>query len=204
MLGQIFYTTFKISGKNCINLTKITLKRADQLAKEIEKISIKINASKENISLITYIISNSNLSTNVTNCLNKIKDLYTLSDSIEQGLINLESVIDENEFEHLKVQHEYHLSQYQLRKEESLENFKSSLDANHSMKIAKYESKKKVLCRKDRKFFKTLLKNDIESYKNLGTLPEMKQPKNQNSALLEEIQLDFDQNELDQFFGDKL
>jgi len=32
---------------------------------------------------------------------------------------------------------------------------------------------------------------------------EVSLPKNQNGAILEEIQLDFDQNELEQFFSDE-
>lgn len=39
-------------------------------------------------------------------------------------------------------------------------------------------------------------------HKNLGTMPKTEQVSKRNGAILEEIVLDYDQNELDQFFND--
>lgn len=176
-------------------------KKADGVAQEISKVTSRITASKENLSLITHIISNSNLCGNITNCLENIKTLYTLSDKIERDLINLENLIEEIEFEKLRVQHQYHLQQYELRKEESLESFKNTLEEAHSKKVAEYEAKKKNVMEQRQKTFQDAFKSDLEIYKSLGTLPEINQRK-QNGALLEEIQLDYDPRELDQFFNE--
>lgn len=176
-------------------------KKADGVAQNINKITSRITASKENLSLITHILSTSNLPGNIANCLENIKTLYTLSDKIERELIDLENLIDEVEFEKLKKQHRFHLQQYELRKEESLESFKNTLEENHSKKVAEYEAKKKNVMEQRQKTFQDAFKSDLEIYKSLGTLPEINQRK-QNGALLEEIQLDYDPSELDQFFNE--
>ncbi|XP_018562640.1 dysbindin [Anoplophora glabripennis] len=176
-------------------------KKAEIVAQDITKITSNITCSKENLSLITHILSNSNLPGNIGNCLENIKSLYTLSDKIESGLIDLENLIDEIEFEKLKVQHQFHLQQYELRKEESLESFKNTLEENHTRKVAEYEAKKKSVMEERQKAFQDAFKSDLEVYKSLGTLPEINQRK-QNGALLEEIQIDYDPSELDQFFNE--
>ncbi|KAJ8958904.1 hypothetical protein NQ318_019672 [Aromia moschata] len=184
------------------NTNEENASKANRVASDIDKISTKIASDKQNVALISHILLNSNLSANITNCLSSIKDLYAVSESLEKRLIELESVIEETEFQNLKVQHKYHLAQYQLKKEESLEKFKKTLEENHSKNVAEYEAKKKSIFQERQKVFQDAFKSDIELYKSLGTLPEMNNRKKQNGALLEEIQIDFDQSELDQFFSD--
>ncbi|KAG5897134.1 hypothetical protein JTB14_025087 [Gonioctena quinquepunctata] len=177
-------------------------KNAEKAAHEIERISAKINANKTNLELIEHIFTNSKLADNISRCLNAINDLYRSSEKIEHDLIKLETLMDEGDFQRLQRQHKYHLDQYQIRKEESLETFKSNLNEKHTKKIADYDASKKIVLEERQKVFQDAFKTDLEMYKSMGTIPEISHSKKQNGALLEEIQLDFDQNELDQFFND--
>ncbi|KAJ8916299.1 hypothetical protein NQ315_016440 [Exocentrus adspersus] len=176
-------------------------KKADEVAEEIDKVTHKITSSKKNLSLITHILSTSNLVQNITNCLDNVRDLYAQTDRIEKDLIDLENLIDEVQFENLKSKHRYHLEQYEERKSETLKSFHKSLEDNHSKKLEEYEAKKKREMEERQRVFQDAFKADLEIYKNLGALPETNQSQ-RNGAILEEIQIDYDPNELDQFFNE--
>ncbi|CAH0546810.1 unnamed protein product [Brassicogethes aeneus] len=176
--------------------------KAEDLAYEIQNISKHVKSEKEDIGLITHILTQSNLTANISNCLKQVKNLHDTCNNVEKGLIALEDLINLNDFENIKKQHAYHLKQYEVRKQESLGSFKTNLETDHQKKILKHEANKKKILEERQKVFQEAFKSDLEVYKNLGTIPKLKLPKKQ-SALLEEIQLDFDQNELDQFFGEK-
>lgn len=176
-------------------------KDADRIALEVDQISGKINSQKENLELLSHILSTSSLTSNITRCLDSINDLYKTSHSVEAELVKLESLIDQMGFENLKNRHNYHLNQYELRKEESLEKFQIKLEESHDKKVAEYEASKKAVQQERQKVFQDAFKTDMELYKSMGTIPEITK-KGQNGALLEEIQIDYDQKELDQFFND--
>ncbi|CAG9859577.1 unnamed protein product [Phyllotreta striolata] len=187
------------------DLHELNEKNAAEAAKaagEIEKITKFVNDNKMNIALINHILSNSNLIKNIDKCTDTIQDLYGLSENLEKQLVELEVLIDQTNFEKLKNRHRYHLEQYEKRKEESFEKYKTELEKKHLKKVEEYEASKKALMQERQQVFQDAFKTDIEMYKNLGTVPS-KINSNQNGALLEEIQLDFDQSELDQFFNDE-
>lgn len=182
-------------------LNEENAKNAEDAATKIEKISSEINTTKENVKILTHLVSASNLTENISNCLKAITNLYKTAESIEDGLIKLEQLIDEVEFQKLKSQHQYHLRQYEKRKEETFEKMQATMEQEHSKKIKDYEAKKEKILEERQKVFQDAFKSDLETYKNLGTIPKNSEL-NRNAAILEEIELDFDQNELDQFFND--
>lgn len=181
-------------------LNEDNAKNASKIAETVNVLSDKIKADKQNIYLLIHILSNSNLTVNVTNCFNSIKNLQETSEDVEKNLVQLERLIDEIHFENMKKQHQHHLNSYIKRKEGALENFRIVLEENHAKKLSQYEDDKNAEKIERQKAFQAAFKMDIEVYKNLGTLPPHEQKK-QDSALLEEIQIDFDQNELDNFFS---
>lgn len=200
-VGAEILQNFQTDWEKLHKINEDNAKEAQKVADTIETISEKIKTDKKNLGLITHILSTSNLTTNIANCLSIIRDLYTISENIENDLIKLEDIIEGTEYENMKKQHQYHLVQYKERKQEALDNFKHSLEENHSKKVCEYEASKKTLMEERQKVFQEAFKSDLELYKNSGTVPVNQHQIKQNGALLEEIQIDFDQNELDQFFS---
>lgn len=176
-------------------------KLADNVAKTIDQITREINVNKENIKALTQLVSNSNLTENISNCLQAVSTLYETATNVEDGLIKLEQLIDEVQFQKLKSQHGYHLVQYEKRKEENFDKLKVSLELEHSKKVKEYEISKQKILEERQKVFQDAFKSDLETYKNLGMIPKNDQVKKKNGAILEEIELDYDQSELDQFFN---
>lgn len=185
------------------NSNEENARAAENVATEINNISEKITTSKKNIDLITHVLTNSNLISNITQCLNQVKELYGVSESLERKLVHLEDLLDQAEFEKMTKQHRFHLDNYKERKQETLNKLSSTLEEEYKKKVEQHDNKKKLILEERQKVFQEAFKSDIEVYKSLGTIPKLEIPKNQNGALLEEIQLDFDQNELEKFFNDE-
>lgn len=183
-------------------LNEENAKNAENVAKTIDQLSREIQTNKENIKMLTHLVCNSNLTENISYCLKGLTTLYETANCVEDGLIKLEQLIDEVDFQNLKSQHQYHLVQYEKRKEESFEALKESLEMEHSKKIKEYENNKQKILEERQKVFLDAFKSDLETYKSLGMIPKNDQVGKKNSAILEEIELDFDQKELDQFFNE--
>ncbi|CAG9764727.1 unnamed protein product [Ceutorhynchus assimilis] len=184
-------------------LNEENAKSADNVATAIETVSKNVEASKTNIDLISHILTSSNFTTNVAQCLSQVKELYATCESVEQKLVDLENLIEDVQFERTVKQHRQNLENYKIRKQEKLDKLKQSLEEEYKKKLSEHESNKKLILEERQKVFQEAFKSDLEVYKNLGTIPKVDLPKNQNGAILEEIQLDFDQNELEQFFNEE-
>lgn len=100
----------------------------------------------------------------------------------------------------------------------NLEVFRSNLAKEHAKNILDHEIKEKLKLEERQKVFQEAFKDDLEVYKNLGAIPSSELfsyimllnlssyfitginiLSSQPSALLEEIQLDLDNDELDDF-----
>ncbi|XP_023029892.2 dystrobrevin binding protein dysbindin [Leptinotarsa decemlineata] len=176
--------------------------KAEQVAKEIICISNELRISITNLDLIDHLITKSNLAININDCLSTIKDLYKTAESIEMNLIGLEDLIDEIDLTRKQRHEKEDLQRYQVKKKLSLESLKVAWREEHLKKIEEYEASRKVLLEERQRAFQDAFKTDLELYKSLGTLPEKEHSENQNALLLEDIQLDFDEKELEKFFND--
>lgn len=181
---------------------EVNARNAEIVGENIEKISKEINTNKEHVKLLTDMISNSNLVENISNCLKAVKTLYETAQSVETGLTELEQLIDEVEYQKLKSYHQFHLSEYAKKKETDFGKLKISLQEQYSKKVEDFEISKQKVSKKRQKDFQDAFKSDIEIYKNTGTIPKKELVNKNNSAILEEIDLDYDPNELDQFFNE--
>ncbi|XP_050311688.1 dysbindin protein homolog [Anthonomus grandis grandis] len=175
---------------------------ARRAAQQIEIISKKIVSSKTNMKLISHIFTSSNFESNIAQCLNTLKDMYSVCEEVEKKLLDFEVLLEDIEFDKMVRQHRLHLENYRVRKEESLRKLTQELDEEYQRKLEEFESSKKSILEERQKVFQEAFKNDLEVYRSLGTIPKVELPKNQNGAILEEIQLDLDQSELEQFFND--
>ncbi|XP_028131515.1 dysbindin protein homolog [Diabrotica virgifera virgifera] len=201
--GAEILTHFQDQWEDLHKINEDNARKSEKIALEIDKISTYVSDNKKNLGLINHILITSKLSTNIDKCLKNIQELYNTSQTIENDLIQLEDLIEQADFNKLKEEHEYHLTQYRSRKEDSLASFKTELNAKHLKTIEEYEMKKNAVLAERQQVFQDAFKSDLEMYKTSGAIPGRIQQKTQNSALLEEIQLDLDQNELDQFFSDE-
>ncbi|EFA06602.1 dysbindin [Tribolium castaneum] len=183
------------------NQSEQNAKKAEEAATEIAKITNKIERDKKSLSVMTHLLAHSNLNLNLVNCTKQIEKLYDSFREVEEELVQLEDLIETVEFENMKKQHRYHLQQYKVRKEESLKAFEASLKEKHEKAVAEFDLKKKKELEERQQVFHEAFKSDLEIYKNSGTIPKLDLPKKQPSALLEEIQVDFDESELDQFLS---
>lgn len=182
-------------------LNEDNAKKAEIVTKRINEISAEINNNKENVKLLTHLVSSSNLTETISNCLHSMTILYETANKVEDELINFEKLIDEIEFQKLKTQHLYHLGQYKKRKEENFEKIKTTVELQHSTKMKEYETSKQKISEERQKVFQDAFKSDLETYKSSGTIPKNNEISKISGTILEEIELDYDENELDQFFN---
>lgn len=138
-------------------------KNAEIVAIMIDKLSGDIDKNKENVKLLTNIVTNYHLSDNISNCLKAVNTLYETAENVERNLIELEQIIDEVEFQKLKSQHQFHLYEYEKRKEENFERQKISLQLEHSKKIKEYETSMQKQLEERQKVFQDAFKSDLET-----------------------------------------
>ncbi|XP_060529084.1 dysbindin protein homolog [Cylas formicarius] len=198
--GAPILTCFQKHWEDIHNLNESNAKQAEKLATEIELISKTVRSDKQNMEIIKHNLITSKLTHNIGYCLNQIKDIHDICEKIEEKLVNLEIVIDEVDFEKMKERHRYHLNNYKERKEERLVNLKLMSEKEYHREVEQVETSKKLLLEERQKVFQEAFKNDLELYKSLGSIPKLDLPR--NGALLEEIDLDYDETELDQFFNE--
>lgn len=169
----------------------------------VNKISEKIETDKKSIALIEDILTNSKLNNNIQQCTVQIKQLHFSFEQVEKNLVILENLIDQVEFNNMKKRHKYHLELFKIKKQEQLDQLKTKLENEYQEAIKAHEESSKKMLEERQKVFQEAFKSDLEVYKTLGTIPKIDLAEKHNSPLLEEIQLDYNQDELDQFFEEK-
>ncbi|KAL1500767.1 hypothetical protein ABEB36_006212 [Hypothenemus hampei] len=184
------------------DLNEQNAKSAQDVAENIEEIVENVTKSKSNIELISHIIKTV-IPTGVTQCLEQLETLYTTCEAVEEKLVNLEILLDDLEFEQMVKRHKDLLADYKVKKQESLNDLKRTLEDEYQKKALVVEASKKVHLEERQKVFQEAFKHDLNVFKTLGTIPKVALPSgSQTSAILEEIQLDFDETELESFFND--
>ncbi|XP_066254971.1 dysbindin protein homolog [Euwallacea similis] len=184
-------------------LNELNAKAAQDVSIQIEDVSSKISRSKSDMDLISHLLTGSNLTNNISQCLKQVQRLYESCKEAEEKLEQLEDFLDQQEFERMVSRHHGHMQSYEERKLATLEKMQSALEEEYQKKVLEVESSKKLLLEERQKVFHEAFKSDLEVYKSLGTIPKVKLSKNHNGPILEEIQLDFDQNDLEQFFSEE-
>ncbi|XP_044745451.1 dysbindin protein homolog [Coccinella septempunctata] len=183
------------------NASENNAKKANEVAKEIESVYTKIKKTENDMEYIVETLTTSNLTNNINGAHQKINDLLDLCEKVEKGLIEFEKTIDEIEFQNMKKRHTYHLKKYEERKEENFKLLQSKLEQERKEELEKAERDKAKIMEERQKVFQEAFQNDLEIFKALGQIPKLELNK-QPSALLEEIEIDYDTEELDQFFED--
>ncbi|XP_017773580.1 PREDICTED: dysbindin protein homolog [Nicrophorus vespilloides] len=178
--------------------------RAEQLAEIISETHRTITNKNAYITKINQLIGATPcLKDTVEQCARQISELHQLFEDVEKALVDFEDVIEEVELQHMKNEHRYQLALYQEKRIANLETCRLDLANKHAQRVSDIEHKNKRTLQERQQVFQEAFKNDLETYKILGAIPKIEAVKAQPSALLEEIQLDMDDTELNNFLDDK-
>ncbi|XP_045483388.1 dysbindin protein homolog [Harmonia axyridis] len=199
--GSEILDYFRNEWSSLHNASEDNAKKAAEVAEIIDTIQTRIKKTENDLETITDILTGSNLTNNINEAHVKINDLLNLCDTVEKGLIEFERTVDEIEFQDMKKRHAYHLTKYEERKEESLKLLQLKLEEERNEELAKIELERVEKMKERQKVFQEAFQNDLELFKTLGQIPRL-ELNQQSSALLEEIQIDYNMEELDQFFGE--
>ncbi|KAK9890961.1 hypothetical protein WA026_013299 [Henosepilachna vigintioctopunctata] len=175
-------------------------KKASKVAESVKEIHANLTKEKNNVKVITEVLTNSNLISNINGIDKQIRQLYDLCENVEKSLITLENVIDEIDFQKMKNQHKYHLMKYKERKTENLRALELKLKDQKADELKQLEIENSKKMEERQQVFQEAFRNDLELFKSLGQIPKVELSRKQPSALLEEFQVDVDENELNQFF----
>ncbi|KAF2885236.1 hypothetical protein ILUMI_20955 [Ignelater luminosus] len=184
-------------------LNENNARKATTLAETINNMHDKINKDYNNIIDIIHIVNGKpSLNKSIDKCAVQLQQLHESFQNTEESLINLEQIIDKIELEKKKVDHKYQLTLYKEKKLANFEKLRTELAVKHAQSVMDQELKQKKMLEERQQAFEEAFNNDLETYKSLGTIPKI-ETKVQTSALLEEIQLDLDQQDLETFLNSK-
>lgn len=99
-------------------LNEVNCKNASVVSNNITDLSFKYHRSKQNISeLNEWLISIPFLKESINNCARQMSEIYSVCDSLEKNLLELEDLIEQTEFE---VNKAHHINQLKLYKQAKL------------------------------------------------------------------------------------
>lgn len=115
--GANILTHYENHWESLHKINDENIKKAEEIASEITELSTSVNKDKENLGLLVYLLVNSNLKSNINSCTKQVEELFNSFHKVEEELLELENLIENVQFEQMKKEHRYHLTQYKLRKE---------------------------------------------------------------------------------------
>ncbi|KAF5299555.1 hypothetical protein FQR65_LT09360 [Abscondita terminalis] len=202
--GADILTHFQKQWADLHNLNEENATNAAKLADTIEILHTKISTEHANIiEMIQILNATPTINKSIESCCQQLKDLQKSFDKTEKGILDLEDVIERLELERRKVEHKYQLALYKEKKLAFFEKARADLAAKHSQMVAEKEMKQRKVLEERQQAFQDAFNNDLATFKTLGNIPKIEKNTVQPSALLEEIQLDLDQQDLETFLNTK-
>lgn len=202
--GSELLTIFQNNWEEIHKNTESNAQQAEKLYNDLKQIQKCIEKEGKNLECIVNILKSSSFVTSIKNLPQQINNIYNECEKVERSLLALEDIMNESEFNNLKATHSNNLQEYQNKQEVKLNKLKEQLDS----KQEKVNEKKLLLHQNEmkerQKVFEEAFNHDIELYKALGEIPKIKLEKKHQSAILDEIPIDFDENELNKFLEDSL
>lgn len=135
-----------------------------------------------------------------TDLLASLEEEY---EKVNTSLIHLEDVIEEKELLTAQLIDTQKLSEYNLRKQDEIENCKVQLARDHAKKIHDYEKKKKNLQKEREEAFKDAFEDDLDYYKTYGRLDKVSVSSSEGSKKMDLADVSFEEEDdaLDEFLG---
>ncbi|GJQ76293.1 hypothetical protein Trydic_g2021 [Trypoxylus dichotomus] len=202
-IGADILTHFQQSWVDIHSLTEENAKNATILADEINSMHIKITNSYRNLAQIVHLLTvGPCLKNHIDNSIVQVMNIHASFEKVEQSLTTLEDLIEKIELEQRKIDHRHQFALYKEKKLVNLEKARTKLASKHAQDVVQHELKQKKVLEERQQVFQEAFQKDIETYKSLGEIPKIEIDNSHQSALLENVQIDFDKKELDTFLED--
>ncbi|KAK9745969.1 hypothetical protein QE152_g6453 [Popillia japonica] len=202
-MGADILSHFQQSWADIHSLSEENAKNASTVADQINIMHMKISNDYRNLAQAVHVLTIAPcLKTQVDNCAVQVTSIHNSFEKVEQSLLTLEDLIEKIELEQRKVEHRHKFALYKEEKLVNLEKARVVLSSKHAQDVVKHELKQKKMLEERQQVFEEAFRKDIETYKSLGEIPKIEINNSQPSALLEDMQIDFDKKELDQFLKD--
>lgn len=199
--GADILTHFQKEWVELHEINEENAKNANSLAQTINNLHKKVSKDYSNVIEINQLLNTPPLlNKTIDVCFKQIKDLQKSFENTEKGLLDLEDAIERLELEKGKIEHKYQLALYKEKKLANLEKVREELATKQAHKLMEEEVRQRKILEERRQVFHDAFNSDLETYKSLGSIPKIK-TNVQPSALLEEIQLDLDRNDLESFLN---
>ncbi|XP_049880200.1 dysbindin-like [Pectinophora gossypiella] len=138
-----------------------------------------------------------NLTAAVAQCMDSLKNVESLLQSVEEELVEFEDIVERSNMEKWKLDHHYHLTLYKEKKMASLEATRCKLAKENSEQNWERERRQLAELQSNRETSAMAFQQDIAKYITSGALPAGLSPA--PKVTLEQIQLDDDQTDLEKF-----
>ncbi|XP_018327840.1 uncharacterized protein LOC108738767 [Agrilus planipennis] len=201
--GSEILTYFRKHWFDLRQISEENAKSAEKVAVVIDKMQTKVSLYHKNLTfIIDLLVLRPNLNDSVEHCVSQISDLQNSFESVEKALIGLEDLIEKNELQKKKLEHERQLMLYKERKLENLEIKRNDFANKHAKKFMTSQLQQKKMLEEKQKVYQEAFMKDLQIARTQGNAQNPSSKPSQPSALLEEIQLDLNQEELDAFLED--
>ncbi|KAK5647319.1 hypothetical protein RI129_002211 [Pyrocoelia pectoralis] len=202
--GTDILTHYQEQWAELHSLNEDNANNAAILAEKINTLHTKTSIDYTNIVEITQLLNATpTINKSIEMCCQQIKNLHKSFESVEKGVLDLEDLIERIELERRKVEHKYQLALYKEKKMAHFEKVRMEMATKHTQIVADHESKQKRFLEERQQVFQDAFNDDLRTFKSLGSIPKIETNNQSGSALLEEIQLDLDQQDLESFLNTK-
>ncbi|CAG5055242.1 unnamed protein product [Parnassius apollo] len=135
----------------------------------------------------------------VAQCMDGLKNVKTLLNDVEYQLVEFEDFVERSNMEKWKLDHHYHLSLYKEKKMSALEEIRTNLAKENSEQSIERERKQLAELQAKRENSAVAFESDVAKYLSSGRVPS--KSASPPKITLEQIQLDDDQTDLENFLA---
>lgn len=144
------------------------------------------------------------LQSSIMMLMGKIGELEGIFEEVEDALINLEDTIETQELQERQLDHRFQLALYKEKKLADFEALRAKLAEEHAHNIAEFERRQKEILKERERTFKEAFEEDLQQYRQHGRVERVSSCSSADSqVLLENIELNQDSAELNDFLGDE-
>uniref|UniRef100_A0A1B6E5N0 Dysbindin n=2 Tax=Clastoptera arizonana TaxID=38151 RepID=A0A1B6E5N0_9HEMI len=184
----------KICEENAGNAQKLDT-AIGNLHKSIEKEWNSMTRLTNNLSCLPQVIQKTE------EIIEDIGKFHSLLLEVEDSLIRLTDINETQQLQEKFVEGRFQLALYREKKLNQLENVRAQLTDEHRTKIFQKEKIMEGQQKEKREIFDEAFKEDIEKYKETGSVPKIEIQLKEGPSL-EEVVLDMDASALDELLND--
>uniref|UniRef100_A0A0V0G700 Putative dysbindin-like protein n=1 Tax=Triatoma dimidiata TaxID=72491 RepID=A0A0V0G700_TRIDM len=139
------------------------------------------------------------MKTEAETVVNTLGDLRSICSDIEEALIKLENLIEIQEYYKNEAQEKIKLSNYRIDKLMNLDAYRELLAEEHSAKLQEMEKAEMAVRQTKQDVYQAKFREDLEVYKRTGVIPQAETPQPSDPQKLEEVTIDEDAQDLEQY-----